>query len=174
MLRRREFVKLLASSIAGIVSPEVCFADKTRTLWLRHDRDEAMLDIDSSSDYRIASWLLRDARANRTASPSMKLLQTAAWMQTFFAIYQVHRPFIVHSGFRTRFTNEKVGGAKASLHMQDRDGEFHAMDISMHGISVEYLGRLAAYARQGGVGFYSDRPNGFIHIDDGRIRYWRR
>jgi uncharacterized protein YcbK (DUF882 family) len=44
----------------------------------------------------------------------------------------------------------------------------------MEGISTEYLGRLAALAHQGGVGFYTDRPQGFVHIDDGRIRYWRK
>jgi len=95
-------------------------------------------------------------------------------MQAFFAAYQVHRPFVVHSGFRTTYTNETCGGAKASLHMQDSSGYFHAMDIHMDDIPVDYLGRLAALAHQGGVGFYADRPGGFVHIDDGRVRYWRK
>ena len=52
-------------------------------------------------------------------------------------------------------------------------GYFHAMDIHMNGVSAEYLGRLAALAHQGGVGFYTHRSQEFVHIDDGRVRYWR-
>ncbi|MCX7108638.1 MAG: DUF882 domain-containing protein [Proteobacteria bacterium] len=61
---------------------------------------------------------------------------------------------LVSNGFSTRLTNETCGGAKASLHMQDESGFFHAMDVHMDGIPVDYLGNLAALARQGGVGFY--------------------
>ena len=80
---------------------------------------------------------------------------------------------MVHSGYRTRYTNEKCGGAKASLHLLDLRGQFHAMDIHMDGIPVNYLGQLAQVAHQGGVGFYTDRKQGFVHVDDGRVRYWR-
>lgn len=120
---------------------------------------------------RLLAAARRARRPDRLGSP--RLLRTAAWMQAFLAAYQVHRPFIVHSGYRTRFTNEAVGGARASLHMLDSSGLFHAMDIHVTGISPEYLGRLAALAHQGGVGFYTDRKHGFVHIDDGRVRYWR-
>jgi uncharacterized protein YcbK (DUF882 family) len=43
----------------------------------------------------------------------------------------------------------------------------------MDGIPVNYLGQLAQVAQQGGVGFYTDRKQGFVHVDDGRVRYWR-
>jgi uncharacterized protein YcbK (DUF882 family) len=170
---RRDFIKALAASMATVSMPS-SGQDSPRSLWLQRNDERAMMDIASGSGYRQACWLLRDIQAGRVAAASMKLLQTAAWMQAFFAAYQVHRPFIVHSGFRTKSTNEICGGARASLHMQDSSGCFHAMDIYMDGISVDYLGRLAALARQGGVGFYSDRPRGFVHIDDGRARYWRK
>ena len=173
-LSRRDFLKLAAASI--VAAPLPCLSGEAlpRALWLQRDKEWGLIDIESSEGYRQACWLLRDTQAGQTASASMRLLQTAAWMQAFFAAYQIHRPFVVHSGFRTKFTNEACGGAKASLHKQDANGCFHAMDIHMDGIPVNYLGNLAALAHQGGVGFYADRPNGFVHIDDGRVRYWRK
>ncbi len=173
-LNRRDFLKLAAASI--VAAPLPCLSGEAlpRALWLQRDKEWGLIDIESGEGYRQACWLLRDTQAGQTAAASMRLLQTAAWMQAFFAAYQVHRPFMVHSGFRTKFTHSACGGAKASLHMQDESGFFHAMDIHMDGIPVNYLGNLAALARQGGVGFYADRPKGFVHIDDGRVRYWRK
>lgn len=174
-MRRREFLKLVGAGAAlALCAP--CAGAATpppRVLWLRRQDEGARLDLEAERDYRHACWLLRDVRAGRSAWASPRLLRTAAWMQAFLAAYQVHRPFEVHSGFRTRFTNEACGGARASLHLLDGDGLFHAMDIRMEGVSSEYLGRLAALAKQGGVGFYTDRKTAFVHIDDGRVRYWR-
>ncbi|MNT95801.1 hypothetical protein D3C72_2377530 [compost metagenome] len=51
-------------------------------------------------------------------------------------------------------------------------GVFRAVDFSTREISAEYLGRLAYLARQGGVGFYTQRD--FVHNDvDERVRTWR-
>ncbi len=176
-MNRRSFLKCVAAGCAalpaGFPPPATGEDAQPRALWLRRGREWGLLDITSESGYREACWLLRDTLQGRSAWASARLLQTAAWMQAFLAAYQVHRPFEVRSGFRTRFTNELCGGARASLHMADPQGYFHAMDIHMEGVPDEYLGRLAALARQGGVGFYTDRKNGFVHIDDGRVRYWR-
>lgn len=175
MLSRRGFLKLASGSALALAAmPGLAGQGAPRALWLQRGKEWGMLDIASDAGYRQACWLLRDTQAGKAAAASARLLQTAAWMQAFFAAYQVHRPFMVHSGFRTRFTNEVAGGAKASLHMADGAGSFHAMDIHMDGIPVEYLGRLAALAHQGGVGFYEDRARGFVHVDDGRVRYWRK
>ncbi len=174
-LSRRDFLKLAAAS--ALCAPLPCLSEQSqqpRALWLQRGPEWGLIDIESEESRRQACWLLRDTLASRTALASTRLLQTAAWMQAFLAAYQVHRPFVVHSGFRTRLTNEACGGAKASLHMQDGSGYFHAMDIHMDVIPVDYLGRLAALAHQGGVGFYADRPRGFVHIDDGRVRVWRK
>jgi uncharacterized protein YcbK (DUF882 family) len=173
---RRTFLKLLAgTALIGACEslPAQQSQSRPRILWIQRGEDQGLLDIDSPEGYRGACWLMRDTIADRSAMASMGLLRTVAWMQAFLAAYHIHKPFIIHSGFRTRFTNERCGGAKASLHMSDGAGFFHAADIEMDGISPDYLGRLAALAHQGGVGFYTDRKHGFVHVDDGRVRYWR-
>lgn len=172
---RRDFLKLVALG-CGSLSP-VRFslgAESPKVLWLERDGHSLRLNLASLADYRAACWLLRDTAAGgQEALASPRMLATAAWMQAFLALYGAHRPFHVHSGFRTRTTNTACGGARASRHLRDADGYFHAVDIHMTGIPNEYLGRLAALARQGGVGFYTNRRRGFVHIDDGRVRYWR-
>jgi hypothetical protein len=172
---RRDFLKLAALGVAGLIPTRLTLgAESPRVLWLERDRRSWRLDLASQADYRAVCWILRDTAAGGLeALASPRLLLTAAWMQAFLAVYGVHRPFHVHSGFRTRATNTACGGARASQHLRDAAGYFHAIDIHMDGIPNEYLGRLAALAHQGGVGFYENRTRGFVHVDDGRVRYWR-
>jgi uncharacterized protein YcbK (DUF882 family) len=171
---RRDFLKFMAASSLIAAMPALqAGAVEPRVLWLQRGQDSARFDFWTPEGYKAACWLLRDIKADQTAQASMRLLRTVAWMQAWLAAYSIHKPAMVHSGYRTRYTNEKCGGAKASLHMLDMRGQFHAMDIHMDGIPVNYLGQLAQVAQQGGVGFYTDRKQGFVHVDDGRVRYWR-
>jgi hypothetical protein len=177
-MKRRAFFKRVAIAVGAlaVIGPERSLANAgalPSALWLRRDGEAGRLDIDHPGDYRQACWLLRDTQAGREAPASLGLLRTAAWMQAFLALYGVHRPFDIHSGYRTKLTNDLCDGARASQHLLKDDGYFHAMDIHMDGIPTEYLGRLAALAHQGGVGFYTHRQRGFVHIDNGRVRYWR-
>jgi hypothetical protein len=177
-MSRREFFKRMAAGVGAwaVMTPGRLWAETQAlpsALWLRRDGQAGLLNLDQPNDYRQACWLLRDTQAGREAPASLGLLRTAAWMQAFLAIYGVHRPFEIHSGYRTKLTNDLCDGARASQHLLKPDGYFHAMDIHMDGIPTEYLGRLAALAHQGGVGFYAHRKRGFVHIDNGRVRYWR-
>ena len=92
-LSRRDFLKLAAASIVAAPLPCLSGEELPRALWLQRDKEWGLIDIESSEGYRQACWLLRDTQAGQTASASMRLLQTAAWMQAFFAAYQMHRPF---------------------------------------------------------------------------------
>jgi len=57
------------------------------------------------------------------------------------------------------------GAAPNSLHTTGQ-----ALDISIPGVQLTQLWRVATKLRQGGVGNY--RRRGFIHIDTGPVRYW--
>lgn len=122
--------------------------------------------------YAAVCSLLRDAKANATVHMALPLLDVLSWMQAYFAIYGWDRPFIVHSGYRTTKTNEGTeGAAKNSLHQNGM-----AVDISIQGVPVEYLGEFLARLGQGGVGVYQSKSlagSGFVHLDVGKIRSWR-
>ena len=76
------------------------------------------------------------------------------------------------SGLRLAATNRSTEGAsRSSLHQPDRANFFRAVDYRSATVNSEYLGRLAALAQQGGVGFYD--AAGFVHVDVGPSRYWR-
>jgi uncharacterized protein YcbK (DUF882 family) len=76
----------------------------------------------------------------------------------------------VHSGYRTKYWNDKVGGASASYHRYPiHDGNDQAADVSFAKGSVSDWHRTANWLRnqkrggRGGLGYYP--RSGFIHID---------
>jgi uncharacterized protein YcbK (DUF882 family) len=59
------------------------------------------------------------------------------------------------------------GVAKNSFHLKAR-----AIDINLPGTELKDLKKLAKFLQRGGVGYYP--KSGFMHIDTGPIRYWKR
>lgn len=167
---------IAAASLAPILTPNDLFAQgapvQASILWIKRGSDQARVDVMTESGYAVAARLMRDVKANQIGRPSPSLLLLIAWMQAWLAAYGHHVCFNIHSGLRTIRTNNNIeGAARSSLHLPDKFGRFRALDFSAAPIPSEYLGRLAAMAQQGGVGFYSARN--FTHVDDGRQRYWR-
>lgn len=75
------------------------------------------------------------------------------------------QPMIVLSGYRSPAHNRRVGGARASKHMEGA-----AFDISMTNhdpVAFEAAARKAGFL---GFGFYP--RSGFMHIDLGPARSW--
>ncbi len=80
--------------------------------------------------------------------------------------------FEVISGYRAADTNEsfrKAGSrvAKKSQHMQGQ-----AIDFRVNGVPLETLRDMAWCQQKGGVGYYPEAHNNFVHIDTGRVRFW--
>ncbi|MYA89728.1 MAG: DUF882 domain-containing protein [Boseongicola sp. SB0662_bin_57] len=117
---------------------------------------------------RRLEWFMRDWREGVSMPIDPVLLQFLACIR-HFAVHEGHEGEIVlHSGFRTKGTNDMLrragkGAARNSLHLQAK-----AADISMEGIPPS---RLAAAARRTGLGGVG-RYRGFVHVDAGRPRHW--
>jgi uncharacterized protein YcbK (DUF882 family) len=84
---------------------------------------------------------------------------------------KTEHPFEIISAFRSPQTNQALrnrsrhsGVATRSLHM---DG--CAMDICLADVRLTELRDAALDLKAGGVGYY---PEGFIHVDTGRVRRW--
>jgi len=82
----------------------------------------------------------------------------------------VNKPFHIISGYRSPFTNARLGKyshgvAEHSFHLQGR-----AIDIRVEGLSSRTIRNAAMTMAQGGVGYYP-RHN-FVHLDTGRFRTW--
>ena len=79
-------------------------------------------------------------------------------------------PYEVISGYRSAQTNSALrrhssGVAEHSLHLQGR-----AIDVRLPGVPTERLRELALGMSRGGVGYYAQSD--FVHLDNGRVRYW--
>lgn len=178
-MKRRNFLLYSLGLAAGglpLISHAGTFWDEPRRLWLRRevkagDWEEVNQIYHQNGHihwpgYEPVCRLMRDVHTGKAVQMSHVLLDILCGIQGWFALHDIHKPIIVLSGFREESTNEKVGGKKMSAHL--RGG---ACDLSVPGVPVDYLRRLALYLQGGGVGVYPTKK--FIHVDDGNLRVWR-
>ncbi|OWQ61290.1 YcbK family protein [Stenotrophomonas maltophilia] len=120
--------------------------------------------------YRQICNVLRDVRGGVSTQMDLTLLNMMFGMQSWlYASQGFEEPYLVTSGYRTAHTNSNTeGAAKNSYHTQGK-----AIDGRYQKLPSEFVGRFMSIYRAGGVGFYLDRRN-FIHIDTGRVRFWRK
>lgn len=159
---------------AEVIDRPKTFWDRPRELWLYRPQThedvrtvyfaEGEIQIDG---YRQLCMLLRDTHVNEAVQMSVVLLDILTGIQGYMASLGVVRPLRSHSGYRSEKTNTRTeGAARNSLHMKGR-----AWDGRFEGLPVDYVARIALYLQGGGVGFYQTKE--FVHVDDGRRRFWR-
>ena len=112
------------------------------------------------------NYLLRDFRRDEVKPIDTSLLDMLVTLRD-----RLHSSahYEVISGYRSPQTNamlhaESEGVSAHSLHMDGR-----AIDLRVPGRPLSLV-RAAAWSMQkGGVGYY---PGRFVHVDNGRIRWW--
>ena len=118
--------------------------------------------------YQRICWMMRDLKMNKTFQIDIRLLDLICAMQAWVGFYGYKKPFLVTSGYRTPEYNSTLeGAARNSMHLYGK-----AADLIFPELPVSYIGKLAQHYTAGGVGFYPS--SGFVHVDTGRIRSWRR
>lgn len=152
------------------------FWDRPRRLWLYRPQVNEALDVVYWKDGALqedAYWkicsIMRDTHANLTVPVSVALLDVLRGIFGFYESAGYNRPFVLTSGYRTEATNKKLskeGAARNSYHLYGR-----ASDGYIDGVPVRDLAALGLWFQQGGVGLYTKRN--FVHIDDGKMRFWR-
>ncbi len=76
----------------------------------------------------------------------------------------------IHSAFRTEETNAKLRAEGAAWNSQHKAGR--AVDVSVQGYGIYFLGHHALNLGDGGVGIYWRA--GFVHLDTGSTRRWHK
>lgn len=108
--------------------------------------------------------LLRDVRAGQSTKMDLGLIKLIGRIQRRIG----DRPVVITSAYRTQATNAALrGSATNSFHMRGQ-----ALDIHAPGVTTRRLRGLARAEGAGGIGWYPSR--GFVHIDTGPRRDWRR
>jgi Uncharacterized protein conserved in bacteria len=111
--------------------------------------------------------LLRDFRTGDVHPIDTEVLDILADLRV---LADSDEPYEVISGYRSPQTNATLrrhssGVAEHSLHLQGR-----AIDVRLPGVPTHRLRELAVAMGRGGVGYYAQSD--FVHLDNGRVRYW--
>jgi len=112
--------------------------------------------------------VLRDHRTGDRLPIDLDLLDALYLLQRKLGS---RKEFHVISGYRSPQTNlmlatQSSGVAKTSLHTFGK-----AIDIRLPGHRLIHVRKAAMDLQMGGVGYYPG--SNFVHIDTGRIRFWR-
>jgi uncharacterized protein YcbK (DUF882 family) len=173
MISRGKFIKTLALAALACSTGEVFgLTKKVRTLNLYniHTGDRLAIRYCSSGVYDNAALneidrLMRCHYTNEIKHIEVKVLDLLCDIKDRIG---EDKEVLVISGYRSPAYNtylRKLGNGVASnsLHLEGR-----AIDFRIPKVDMRKLTALAKSCRVGGVGMYPD----FVHIDDGRLRYW--
>jgi uncharacterized protein YcbK (DUF882 family) len=144
------------------------FADNTKeTLTVTFKRNGSF----DSEGLRQLNWLLRDWRLDEPTKMDPRL---------FDLVWEVYReagarePIHVLSGYRSPQTNAALRQrsrvvAEHSQHMLGKAMDFYLPDVDMARVR-----EIGMRLQDGGVGFYPNAYNVFVHLDVGSVRAWPR
>lgn len=173
MVTRRNFLKTATLATLSFYSGIVFgFPDKERVLSLYniHTGDRLNVKYYSSGRYdqdaiNEINNLMRCHFTNEIKPIDVKVIDLLCDIKDNIG---TDKEVLIISGYRSHEYNEYLrqrgrGVACNSLHLQGR-----AIDFRVPRVDNRKLTALARTFQTGGVGTYPD----FVHIDDGRVRYW--
>jgi uncharacterized protein YcbK (DUF882 family) len=179
MFSRRNFLKKSAVAAGGIIaSQSELFADysdrKVLKLHNVHLNKTFYASFFEKNYYKLnglfeVNKAFMDYRAREMIKVDLELVNLLYNIQSQVGS---DRAFNVLSGYRSPSTNNMLrrrseGVAKNSYHMKGQ-----AVDISVPGVPVKEIRDMALSFKSGGVGYYPS--SGFVHVDVGPVRTWRR
>ncbi len=149
-------------------------ATRTLTIYHAHTKEQETVTFKRFGSYDSAglqklNWLLRDWRQDEPTRMDPAL---------FDILWEVQRaagstgPIHVVSAYRSPGTNAMLarrsrGVAKNSQHMSGR-----AMDFSIPDVSIATVRDIGLRLQAGGVGYYPNANNPWVHLDTGGVRHW--
>jgi uncharacterized protein YcbK (DUF882 family) len=149
---------------------------RTITIHHTHTKETATVTFRRNGTYdsqglEKLNWLLRDWRRDEATKMDPRL---------FDVVWEVHResgsdePLHVVSAYRSPETNSMLrrrsrGVAKHSQHTLGKAMDFYLPDTNMAKIR-----EIGMRLQRGGVGFYPNAYNPFVHLDAGSVRSWPR
>ncbi len=177
---RRSFLRLAGGVVASGAAMSSWAKSQPRH---HHERALQLYNLHTGEHLKTPFWIegeyldeglaqinnvLRDHRNGEIIEMDLRLLELLHDIQLKL---EAKQPFSIISGYRSPQTNETLrqhssGVAKKSLHMQGM-----AIDIRLPDIHLRDLKVGALDLGRGGVGYYPGSE--FVHLDVGRVRFWK-
>jgi uncharacterized protein YcbK (DUF882 family) len=113
------------------------------------------------------NWILRCHYSGKVVDMDISVIE---FLNQVHKIVGGSKEIHIVSGFRSQEYNNLLlrqgrEVKRNSLHIQGK-----AIDVTVPGVSLSALRRVAVSLRYGGVGYY--RQSDFVHLDSGRFRIW--
>ena len=175
---RRSFLASLAVAGLGMVKvPRLLRAmDASRSLAFHHLHTNESLEVEyyAAGDYvphalHEVNHVLRDWRTNTVYPIDPGLLDL---LNELHAATGTQHPFQVICGYRSPKTNAMLAAHSEAVSPRSLHLKGQAIDIRLPDVPLPRLRDIARGLRRGGVGYYPDPANNFVHVDTGRVRTW--
>ena len=169
----------LAATAIGLRGTQDAVANgDTRTILILHEhtKESAAITFRRNGSYdpealKQLNWLLRDWRIDEPIRMEPRL---------FDIVWQVYRevgadgPIHVVSAYRSPGTNAMLRRRSKAVSEQSQHMAGRAMDFYIPGTSMARVREVGMRLQEGGVGFYPNAYNPFVHLDAGSVRSWPR
>ena len=83
-----------------------------------------------------------------------------------------NNPIELVSGYRSPKTNAALRKGSSNVAKNSLHPKGMASDIRIRGMRLKTLKDNAVALKKGGVGYYPQQRNNFVHVDTGGVRYW--
>lgn len=172
-INRRVFLTQSCASIAvfgiGLATPALALSTPRIGIQCAHTGRYCQLFTDgtnlSGTDAKLFENVSRDWRTGQKHTMDIQLLRILIGIRQKSGSDE---NFTLISGYRSKKTNRSIKGtAKNSYHLVGR-----ALDLRRSDLTTSELFEIATSLRAGGVGFYPQAHNKFVHVDTGPVRTW--
>lgn len=149
---------------------------RTINIYHEHTKESASITFKRNGYYDQAAlkelnWLLRDWRLDEPIRMEPKL---------FDIVWEVYRevgsaePIHVVSAYRSPQTNAMLRARSKAVAEHSQHMLGHAMDFYLPDVAMSRVREVGMRLQEGGVGFYPNAYNPFVHLDAGSVRSWPR
>lgn len=174
---RRGFLKACAGASAALLHPASSFAttretEKRLSLFNTHTNERLSVVYRTPSGYspkalEAINHILRDHRTGDVKEMDPRLLDL---LHSICSECGGDREFKIVSAYRSPRTNAMLRKRSRSVAKKSYHIKGMAADITMEGVRIRDLRRIALNLGRGGVGYYP--RSGFVHVDTGPFRTW--
>ena len=182
LLNRRLFLKASLAGVLFLAGRKPAYSKTTTimrlpegklSLYNTHSKDRLTIDYrDPLGNYRpdalkSLNWILRCPYTGEVANMDIRAIEHLNLVDKQLG---GGHEFHIISGYRSPEYNGRLRRqghrvARHSLHLKGK-----AIDISIPGVGLDKLRRIALNLNYGGVGYYPGA--GFVHLDSGSFRTW--